>query len=314
MSTDEGPQRAPTARVGIATRGRHNGSALITATVMRSEPDSPQHHRQRSEFIRSLVQKSRAPQTADNEAPPAVPKTIVQFWHDPARLPEDVRECISSWSRWETCGFAHRVFDTTRAREFISRSLSLDHARAFTRCYHPAMQADYFRLCYLFVEGGLYVDADDVCIANDIASLFDGCRLKVQPLCYDIESDSMVSPTEFLQPGANGEGWIFYFNNNPLIASQRDPVLKSALARATQLLRSAADWEFPEIQSTTGPGNLSRTIFELGAASGIHDRVLVLHDWDSVAVSRWPLSYRRDARNWRLSNAKRFHTPVQDIR
>jgi mannosyltransferase OCH1-like enzyme len=272
---------------------------------MRSESDSPQHHRQRSEFIRSLVQKSRASQTADNEALGA-PNTIVQFWHDPVQLPEDVRECISSWSKWETYGFAHRVFDTAGAGEFISASLGPNHARAFTRCYHPAMQADYFRLCYLFVEGGLYVDADDVCIASDIASLFDGRRLKVQPLCYDIESDSMVSPEEFLQPGANDEGWIFYVNNNPLIASQGDPVIKHALERATQLLHSAADGEFPEIQSTTGPGNLSRTIFELGESSASDDRVLVLHDWDLIAVSRWPLSYRRDARNWRLSNGRRF--------
>lgn len=312
MPIDADSRRAPTTRVDTADSTRHSGSDLITATAMRSEPDSPEHHRQRSEFIKSLVQKSRAPWTADNEAP-GVPNTIVQFWHDPAQLPEDVRECISSWSRWETCGFAHRVFDTAGAGKFISRSLGPDHTRAFTRCYHPAMQADYFRLCYLFVEGGLYVDADDVCIASDIASLFGGSRLKVQPLCYDIGSDSMVSPTEFLQPGANDGGWIFYFNNNPLIASQGDPVIKRALERATQLLHSAADGEFPEIQSTTGPGNLSRTIFELGAASAIDDQVLVLHEWDSIAVSRWPLSYRRDARNWRLSNGKHFDAAVQDM-
>lgn len=279
---------------------------------MRSEPDSPEHHRQRSDFIRSLVQKTRAQQAADNRAA-RVPNTIVQFWHDLAQLPEDVRECISTWSKWKNCGFAHRVFDTAGARKFISRSVGADHARAFTRCYHPAMQADYFRLCYLFVEGGLYVDADDVCIASDIASLFDGNQLKVQPLCYDIGSDSMVSPTEFLQPGANSEGWIFYVNNNPLIANQGDPVIKRALERATKLLHSAADGEFPEIQSTTGPGNLSRTIFELGAAFAIDDRVVVLHDWDSIAVSRWPLSYRRDGRNWRLSNGKRFHVTAYDV-
>lgn len=279
---------------------------------MTSEPDSPEHHRQRSEFIRSLVQQSQAAQTSNNKAP-SVPNTIVQFWHDPAQLPEDVRACISSWSKWKTCGFSHHVFDTAGAGEFISRSVGPDHARAFTRCYHPAMQADYFRLCYLFVEGGLYVDADDVCIASDIASLFDGRRLKVQPLCYEIGSDSMVSPTEFLRPGANEEGWIFYFNNNPLIAIQGDPVIKRALERATKILLSAADGEFPEIQSATGPGNLSRTIFELGAASAIEDLIRVLHDWDSIAVSRWPLSYRRDARNWRLSNGKRFGAAVQDV-
>lgn len=285
---------------------------MITATSMRSEPDSPEHHRQRSEFIRSLVQKPRAPQTAAGEAP-GIPNSIVQFWHNLAQLPEDVRECISSWSSWKTHGYAHHVFDTAGAGEFIGRSLGPDYAYALTRCYHPAMQADYFRLCYLFVEGGMYVDADDVCIASDIAGLFDGYRLKVQPLCYDIGSDSMVSPTEFLQPGANDEGWIFYFNNNPLIARQGDPVIKRALERATQLLHSVADGEFPEIQSTTGPGNLSRTIFELGAASAIDDLVFVLHTWDSIAVSRWPLSYRRDTRNWRLSNGKRFHGALEDM-
>ena len=289
----------------------HSGSAQITATEMRSELDSPKHHRQRSEFLRSLIQTTRALQPPDNKAP-GVPKTIVQFWHDGAQLPDDVRDCISTWSRWKTCGFAHHVFDTASAAQFISRSLGPDHMRAFTRCYHPSMQADYFRLCYLLIEGGLYVDADDVCIASDIASLFDGCRLKVQPLCYDIGSDSMVSPRDFLQPGANDESWIFYFNNNPLIACHGNPVLKRALARATQLLQSAADGEFPEIQSTTGPGNLSRTVFEVGSASGIEDDIVVLHDWDSIAISQWPLSYRRDARNWRLSNGKRFQAAVQD--
>lgn len=237
----------------------------------------------------------------------------MQFWHDLGQLPEDVRECISSWSRWKTSGIDHRVFDAADAERFISRSLGLDHARAFERCYHPAMQADYFRLCYLFVEGGLYVDADDVCIVSDIASLFEGRRLKVQPLCYEISSDSMVTPAEFLLPGASDESRIFYFNNNPLIACQGDPVVKRALERATQLLNSAADGEFPEIQSTTGPGNLSRIVFELGTAFAIDDRILILNDWDSIAVSKWPLSYRWDERNWRLSNGKRFHTAAQNL-
>lgn len=229
------------------------------------------------------------------------------------QLPEDVRECISSWTRWTTCGFTHRLVDAAGASQFISRSLGPDHVRAFTLCYHPAMQADYFRLCYLLVEGGLYVDADDVCIATDIARLFEGCQLKVQPLCYDIGSDSMVSPTEFLQPDASDEGWIFYFNNNPLVACQGDPILQRALDRATQLLCGAASGQLPEIQSTTGPGNLSRTVFEMASAGAMDGRILVLHDWGSMAVSQWPLSYRQDARNWRISNGRRFDAAVQKV-
>ncbi len=280
---------------------------------MRSQLDSPEHHRERSEFIRRLVQQSRAAQASDQKAL-GIPNTIVQFWHDAEQLPEDVKECISSWSRWKACGFNHLVFDMAGAAQFISRSLGPDHARAFTLCYHPAMQADYFRLCYLFVKGGMYVDADDVCIVTDIASLFEGRRFKVQPLCYDITSDTMVPPTDFLQPGVSVESWIFYFNNNPLIACQGDPFVKRALERATQLLNSAADGEFPEIQSTTGPGNLSRIVFEMGTAFTIDDRIQILNDWDSIAVSKWPLSYRRDERNWRLSNGKRFHAAAHSLK
>lgn len=94
----------------------------------------------------------------------------------------------------------------------------------FDRCYHPAMQADYFRLCYLSVEGGFYVDADDVCLGTEINRLFDDGRLKVQPLCYDRASGTMVSIADFLRIGAYQPSWIFYVNNNPLIASKRHPV------------------------------------------------------------------------------------------
>ena len=122
----------------------------------------------------------------------------MQFWHDLRELPADVEECIASWAGWTTSGFAHRLFDERSAKVFIGGSLGARHKHAFERCYHPAMQADYFRLCYLFVEGGFYVDADDVCVGTDIGWLFDDGRLKVQPLCYDIAAGTMVSPSVFL--------------------------------------------------------------------------------------------------------------------
>jgi mannosyltransferase OCH1-like enzyme len=234
----------------------------------------------------------------------------VQFWHDLGQLPPDVEECVRSWTVWETSGFEHRLFDERTAGAFISSSLSARHKRAFERCYHPAMQADYFRLCYVLVEGGFYVDADDVCIGTDIGWLAEDGRLKLQPLCYDMATGGMVKPAVFRRADAYDPSWIFYFNNNPLIASPGHPVIQHALSQATRLLELAGEDELPEIQMATGPGTISKSIFDLGTRTigDIESNIVALKDWDSLAVSKWPLSYRSDTRNWRLSNQKRFRS------
>src|SRR5262245_4182856 len=146
---------------------------------MQQESDSPESHRQRSEFIRKLVQRRSAHLTVPHRYEYEIPKTIVQFWHDLGQLPHDIKECVASWTRWETSGFTHRLFDEHAARVFIGRSLGRRYECAFERCYHPAMKADYFRLCYLLVEGGFYVDADDDCVGIDIGWLFQDGRLKL---------------------------------------------------------------------------------------------------------------------------------------
>jgi mannosyltransferase OCH1-like enzyme len=276
---------------------------------MQQEPDSPEHHRQRSEFIRKLVQRPSSGQHTNYDCcRQSTPKTIVQFWHDLGQFPPDVEECVRSWTVWETSGFTHRLFDRRTAGTFISHSLGARHKRAFEHCYHPAMQADYFRLCYVLVEGGIYVDADDVCVGTDIGWLAEDWRLKLQPLCYDIATGAMVNPAVFLRAEAYDPSWIFYFNNNPLIAGPGHPVIEHALSQATRLLELAEEDELPEIQAATGPGNLSKSIFDLGMRANIdiESGVVVLVSWDAIAVSHWPLSYRSDARNWRLSNQKRF--------
>lgn len=269
--------------------------------------DGRDYHQQRSDFIRGLVQQSTSCIAIGDKYPNASPRTIVQYWHDRRELPIDVAECIASWSRWTRGGFRHCLFDEHSAKAFIRDSLDARHEYAFERCYHPAMQADYFRLCYLSVEGGCYVDADDVCLGEDIASLFDDGRLKVQPLCYDVASGAMVSPSTFLQLGSYSPSWIFYFNNNPLVADRGHPIVERALRQATDLLERAREDALPEIQDTTGPGNLSRAIFEHWIGWGdVESDLVVLRSWESIAVSRWPLSYRKDSRNWRLSNQQRF--------
>ena len=119
-------------------------------------------HRDRSNFVRELVQRPNEPARlpAEQLAPP--PRRIVQFWDDLGRLPADVGECMGSWKKLERFGFELDVFDESSAREFIRIHLGSRYENAFDKCYHPSMKSDYFRYSYIFVEGGFYVDADDV--------------------------------------------------------------------------------------------------------------------------------------------------------
>jgi hypothetical protein len=110
----------------------------------------------------------------------------------------------------------------------------------------------------------------------------------------------MVPASDLRRTDFPNEGRIFYVNNNPIAAPAGHPVLRRALARATNIL--LGDKPAPEIQSTTGPGNLTAALaahaHESQVSNTLPDFELLL-DWEGIAVPRWDLAYRKDARNWR---------------
>ena len=113
----------------------------------------------------------------------------------------------------------------------------------------------------------------------------------------------MVDPVIFFNPDRHSQDWIYYVNNNPIIAPSGHPIIRIALNRATELLLNCEG--IPEIQSTTGPGNLSASLVMHSLTSNwrIEGKdFLRLSDWSAFSVSPWPLSYRNDQRNWRLWN------------
>lgn len=93
--------------------------------------DSAEHHRQRSEFIRGLVQQSVSEVPINDRYKQGPPRIIVQYWHDLGELPGDIEECIASWTHWRTNDFTHCLFDERRAKEFIAGSLGARHERTF---------------------------------------------------------------------------------------------------------------------------------------------------------------------------------------
>lgn len=269
------------------------------------DPLSPED-RARSNFVRDLVQRRGPSKSGSTAWPGPTPRRIVQFWDDLERLPEDVEACMNSWRKLETDGFELEVFDRTSASNFIRDRLGSRHEDAFTRCYHPSMMSDYFRYSYILVEGGFYIDADDVYHGTPIGHLFDDGRLKLQPFCYDLATSQMVAPPTFTEAGADQRGWIFYFNTTPMIAARNHPMIERALLNATASLEADSVDGLPEVQATTGPGNLTRSVFEIVSEGCSPEALMVAHDWELTSTSQWPLSYRSDARNWRLSNQKRY--------
>jgi len=261
----------------------------------------------RSNFVRKLIQSSHIRTISSSKSTYKIPMRIVQFWDNLEKLPKDVIKCIETWEKAEEKGFDRLLFDKEKARDFIQQKLGIRYKIAFDKCYHPAMQSDYFRLCYIFIEGGCYIDTDDVYDGAPIQNLFNDYRLKIQPLCYDISTNKMVPSSLFTKPGTNEHNWIFYFNNNPLIAPCGHPLIERALANATLSLEKEIKDGLPEIQSTTGPGNLTKSIFErLSEDSEMKQTLLIIRNWEDIVKVRWELSYRNDSRNWRLSNCAKY--------
>jgi mannosyltransferase OCH1-like enzyme len=207
---------------------------------------------------------------------------------------------MASWDALRDEGFAFRMFGDASAAGYIAERYSPREQAAFARCRHPAMRSDYLRMCFVLAEGGLYVDVDDVLVGGGWHEVFRDGTLKVQPLCYDVTAGGMVSASELRRTDLPTGDRIFYVNNNPIAAPAGHPVLLRALARATDVLLGGEP--APEIQSTTGPGNLTAALAAHGRESQIKAQppdFEFLLDWDQTAEPCWDLAYRNDARNWR---------------
>lgn len=267
---------------------------------------SEEDHQFRSGFIQWLLHQPYAPLQMRQIHRDSIPKVLIQYWHDLRNLPDDVQECLNSWEPLRKHGFRRVIFDDERARSFIKTHYSTEHVDAFDLCYHPAMRCDYFRLCYLFRYGGFYVDADEVYQGTSCESFFNDNKLKIQPLCYDTTTDTMVAPEVFLKDDIYPSSRIFYVNNNPIIGPAGHKLMGLAIERSTRILLQRTDR--PEIQSTTGPGNLSASLVKHAIRAKLMSKewdFLILPNWEYTSICRWFLSYRNDERNWRFLNRPR---------
>ena len=303
-STRRGPDRPLITPASDVTPGIHAPRRGFSAT----DPYPPGFEEDdglRSDFIRQVtlrqLERDRAPSGCERtHRAELIPRTLVRFWHDPYDVPPDVRVCMESWDGLRDEGFWFRMFGDASASAYIAERYGPRELAAFARCRHPAMRSDYLRMCFVLAEGGLYVDADDVLLGDGWKEVFRDGTLKVQPLCYDVAAGGMVPASELRLTDLPTDDRIFYVNNNPIAAPAGHPVLRQALARATDSL--LGEDPAPEIQSTTGPGSLTAVLAAHAREAQLNGTMPdfeLLFDWEGTAEPRWDLAYRGDARNWR---------------
>src|SRR5688572_21171280 len=246
----------------------------------------------RSEFVYNFL-KTKTPVTPDCDL--EIPKVVIQYWHCLDELPGDVSKCIDSWKVLKEKKFQFKLFDDVQAQKFINEYYDENYLNAYLKCHHPAMRCDYFRLCYLYIFGGFYIDCDELYSGQKIDILYNNNNIKIQPLCYSLSQQKMVNIEDFLSDPYDKTN-IYYFNNNPIVTPPKHELISIALNRANNILYSRQN--IYDIQSTTGPGNLTASVvFYMLQKS---DRISVIKNWNDIPCSPWPLSYRNDDRNWRL--------------
>ena len=207
---------------------------------------------------------------------PGIPPTIVQYW-DETTPPADVAALMQSW-RAHNPGHRHVRFDRAAAQAFLQARYPPEVLLAWRRAREPAMQADVFRLAWLFAEGGCYADADDRCL---------------RPL-----GELLPTPVRFVafqeEYGTLG--------NNFLAAAPRHPLLALALGLAVRAINRGDD---DMMWLATGPGLMTRAFARLlagvapsPAAWLAQSRILDRHELECVVATHCIAGYKNSRRHW----------------
>ena len=95
---------------------------------------------------------------------PIMPLKIYQTWYT-KNLPPKMKECVENLKR-QNPKFEHFLFDDQDCRIFIEENFSKDILNAYDNLIPGAYKADLWRLCVLYINGGIYIDIKLSCI-ND---------------------------------------------------------------------------------------------------------------------------------------------------
>ena len=93
-----------------------------------------------------------------------IPLNIFQTWYT-LSLPQKMKENVELLKK-ENPEFKHYLYDDEMCREFIKNNFHEDILYTFNKLMPGAYKADLWRLCILYVYGGIYLDIKYQCTNN----------------------------------------------------------------------------------------------------------------------------------------------------
>ena len=91
-----------------------------------------------------------------------VPLDIYQTWYT-KDLPEKMRENVENIKK-QNPDFTHYLYDDNDCRQFIKENFKQDVLEAYDSLIPGAYKADLWRMCILFIKGGIYMDIKLSCV------------------------------------------------------------------------------------------------------------------------------------------------------
>ncbi|MBB93557.1 MAG: hypothetical protein CML68_02980 [Rhodobacteraceae bacterium] len=167
-----------------------------------------------------------------------IPRKLFQYWDKPEAPPQV--EALFRRNAALNPDFAYRRFDRSSALRFLQERGEEAALRAVRLAPHAAAQSDLIRLALLWHEGGVYMDADDVCLTPLSQSLPMGLRL-----------------------AGVLEDWMSV-GNNFIAVGPRDPIIRAALDDAAGAF---AGTNGESIWLATGPGAMTRALARHGVTA-----------------------------------------------
>lgn len=242
--------------------------------------ERPQHTPSALSLVVTLRRAGRLGAGVVGPAPhsgPPIPRRIAQYWHE-REPPPELLPLFASW-REAHPQHAYRLFDDASAEAFLATRCGSVVAAAFRRAREPAQRADLFRLAWLAVEGGVWVDADDRCVGRLV---------------------------DLIPPGARLFGYLEEYGalaNNLLGAAPQDPVIKRALAQAVESVHRGGE---EILWLSTGPGAVTRALAAVAAsrpdpaaaAAGLGWAVVDRRAIGRVAAIHCFLTYKKAGGHW----------------